>query len=135
MAGGDDFLFTAKPDSHKALYDFMAGAEIEAVSVTRKEGAKKLTWRCRWFKGAPLREGKDAMAVDWIGLTIFDAKGKQTYGGALAHQPGGLARERRGHRRLRPRAMENRERKLQRSQEQRLSSRTQLRSTANSISP
>jgi len=83
VAGGDDFLFTAKPDSHKALVDFMAGAEIEETSVTRKEGAKKLTWRHRWFKGAPLREGRDAMAVDWIGLTIFDAKGKPTYEGAF----------------------------------------------------
>src|SRR5271154_7159142 len=73
VAGGDDFLFTAKPDSHKTLYDFMNGAEIEEMSVTRKEGRNRLTWRYRWFKGAPLRDGKDAMAVDWIGLTIFDA--------------------------------------------------------------
>jgi hypothetical protein len=80
--GGDDFLFTAKPDSHKALYDFMNGAEIEQMSVTRKEGGKKLTYRYRWFKGAPLREGKDALDVNWIGLTIFDAKGKQTYDSA-----------------------------------------------------
>ena len=78
LDGEDDFLFTAKPDSHKALYDFMNGAEIEEMSVTRKEGGKKLTYRYRWFKGAPLREGKDALSVDWIGLTIFDAKGKPT---------------------------------------------------------
>ena len=82
VAGGDDFLFTAKPDSHKTLYDFMNGAEIEEMSVTRKEGRNRLTWRYRWFKGAPLRDGKDAMAVDWIGLTIFDAKGKAVYDGA-----------------------------------------------------
>jgi hypothetical protein len=82
LDGEDDFLFTAKPDSHKALYDFMNGAEIEEMSVTRKEGGKKLTYRYRWFKGAPLREGKDALSVDWIGLTIFDAKGKPTYDSA-----------------------------------------------------
>ena len=29
LDGEDDFLFTAKPESHKALYDFMNGAEIE----------------------------------------------------------------------------------------------------------
>jgi hypothetical protein len=82
VADGHEFLFTAKPDSHKALYDFMDGAEIEEMSVTRKEGRKKLTYRYRWFKGAPLREGKDAMSVDWIGLTLFDAKGKPTYDSA-----------------------------------------------------
>jgi hypothetical protein len=83
VADDYDFLFTAKPDSHKALYDFMAGAEIEETSVTRKEGGKKLTLRHRWFKGAPLREGNDAMAVNWVGLTLFDAKGKPTYDGAF----------------------------------------------------
>ncbi len=82
LDGGDDFLFTAKPDSHKTLYDFMNGAEIKEVSVTRKEGRRKLTYRCRWFEGTPLREGKDALSVDWIGLTILDAKGKPTYDGA-----------------------------------------------------
>jgi hypothetical protein len=82
VAGGDDFLFTAKPDSHKTLYDFMKGAEIDEMSVVRKEGRKKLTYRYRWFIGAPLREGKDAMSVNWIGLTILDAKGEATYDGA-----------------------------------------------------
>jgi len=79
---GHDFLLTAKPDSHKALYDFMDGAEVEQTSVTRKEGGKKLTYRYRWFSAAPLREGKDALDVNWIGLTILDAKGKPTYDGA-----------------------------------------------------
>ena len=79
LDAGGDFLFTAKPDSHKTLYDFMAGARIEESTLTRKVGGKKLTYRHRWFCGAPLREGKDALSVNWIGLTIFDAKGKATY--------------------------------------------------------
>jgi hypothetical protein len=44
LASGGDFLLTAKPDSHKALYDFMQGAALEQFSQTRKEGAKKLTY-------------------------------------------------------------------------------------------
>jgi len=82
VEGGGDFLFTAKPDSHKALYDFMKGAETEEASFTRKEGRKTLTHRLRWFAGAPLRESGDALDVNWIGLTICDAKGKPTYDGA-----------------------------------------------------
>jgi hypothetical protein len=82
VAGGHDFLLTAKPDSHKALYDFMDGAEVDEMSVTRKEGGKKLTYRYRWFTQAPLRDGADAINVNWIGLTILDAKGKPTYDGA-----------------------------------------------------
>jgi hypothetical protein len=61
----------------------MQGAAIDEVSVTRKEGGKKLTYRYRWFTGAPLRDGKDALNVNWIGLTISDAKGKTTYDGAF----------------------------------------------------
>lgn len=79
---------TAKPDSHVALYDFMNGAEFEEMAVTRKEANKKLTFRYRWFIGAPLRKGrdasgKDAVNVNWIGLTISDARGKITYTSAF----------------------------------------------------
>src|ERR1019366_791719 len=70
LAIGADFLFTAKPDSHKTLYDFMHGATREEISQVRKEGAKKLTYRYRWFSGAPLRDGKDALNVNWIGWII-----------------------------------------------------------------
>ena len=83
LANAGDFLMTAKPDSHIALYDFMTGAELDEISLTRKEGHKKLTFRYRWFTGAPLRESKDALSVNWIGVTISDAKGKVTYDGAF----------------------------------------------------
>lgn len=83
LASNADFLLTAKPDSHKTLYDFMNGATLGEVALARKEGAKKLTYRYRWFSGAPLRDGKDALNVNWIGVTIRDAKGKATYDGAF----------------------------------------------------
>ena len=83
LASDADFLFTAKPDSHKTLYDFMNGATLEEISQTRKEGARKLTYRYRWFSAAPLRDGKDALNVNWIGVTIRDARGKTTYDGAF----------------------------------------------------
>ena len=39
--------------------------------------------RYRWFSGAPLREEKPALDVSWLGLTVFDAKGKAVYDGAF----------------------------------------------------
>ena len=84
LASGGDFLFTAKAESHKVLYEFMSGATLDQLSVVGKEGARKLTYRYRWFTGAPLRDVKDAIAVNWIGVTIADAKGKITYDGAFA---------------------------------------------------
>ena len=100
-ASGGDFLLTANPaeasptcfagpgpkppppSSHKALYDFMDGATIEERTITQKVAGKRLTYRYRWFEKAPLRDGKDAMLVNWTGLTITDAKGKVTYDAAF----------------------------------------------------
>jgi hypothetical protein len=90
LSSGGDFLFTAKPDSHKALYDFMSGATRDELSVRRKEGRKTLITRYRWFSQAPLREpvptkagASKALNVNWIGVTITDASGKTTYDGAF----------------------------------------------------
>lgn len=83
IASGGDFLFTAKPQSHKALYDFMHGAMRDQLAVRHKQGGKTLTTRYRWFTGAPLREGKGALDVNWIGVTVTDASGKVTYDSAF----------------------------------------------------
>ena len=83
MAAGGDFLLTAKGSSHKALYDFMDGAVIEEHTVKQKTPGKRLTYRYRWFEKAPLRDGKDGMLVNWIGVAITDAKGKVTYDSAF----------------------------------------------------
>jgi len=82
-AAGGDFLLTAKPSSHKALYDFMQGATLDERTVTQKAAGKRLTHRYRWFQNAPLRDGRDAMLVNWVGVTITDAKGKITYNSAF----------------------------------------------------
>jgi hypothetical protein len=77
LSSGADFLFTAKPESHKTLYNFMNGTAIDEVSVTRKEGGKKLAYRYRWFSKAPLRDGKPALDVNWIGVTITTPRAKR----------------------------------------------------------
>jgi hypothetical protein len=82
-AAGGDFLLTAKPSSHKALYDFMHGASLDEQAVIQKAAGKRLTCRYRWFTDAPLRDGRDAMLVNWVGITITDAKGKATYNNAF----------------------------------------------------
>jgi hypothetical protein len=73
---GDDFIFTCKQSSHKALYDFIAGAEPERHEVKLRKRKSTETRRYRWFEAVPLRDGKDAMLVNWIGMEIVDPKGK-----------------------------------------------------------
>src|SRR3954470_20059304 len=69
-AAGGDFLLTAKPASHKALYGVMKGATLKEHAVSKKINGKRPTYRFRWFAGAPLRDGHDAMLVSWIGVSI-----------------------------------------------------------------
>ncbi len=83
VAAGGDFLLTAKPSSHKALYDFMDGATPEERVLKQKVAGRTLTSRYRWFKEVPLRDGADARLVDWVGVTVTDAKGKTTYSNAF----------------------------------------------------
>jgi hypothetical protein len=76
---GDDFIFTCKPTSHKALYDFIDGAEpFRHEEKVRRRNTKE-TFRYRWIEAVPIRDGKDAILVNWIGFEIVDAQGKVKY--------------------------------------------------------
>src|ERR1700674_517696 len=76
---GGDFIFTAKESSHTALYDFIKGAEAFRHDEKVRKGKTTHTFRYRWFEAVPLRDGKDAMPVNWIGFEIIDAKGRVKY--------------------------------------------------------
>ena len=79
MDAGDDFIFTAKESSHKALYDFINGSELARHEEKVRRRAPKETFRYRWIEGVPIRDGKDALLVNWIGFEIVDAKGNLKY--------------------------------------------------------
>src|SRR4030088_2029742 len=76
---GGDFIFTAKESSHTALYDFIKGAEAFRHDEKVRKAKTTDTFRYRWFEAVPLRDGKDAMLVNWIGFEIIDAKRRVKY--------------------------------------------------------
>jgi hypothetical protein len=76
---GDDFIFTCKETSHKTLYGFIEGAELSRHEEKVRRRATKETLRYRWIEAVPIRGGKDALLVNWIGFEILDAKGKRKY--------------------------------------------------------
>ena len=78
-ANGDDFIFTCKETSHKALYDFIDGCAFERREVTVRKGKTRQTHRYRFVEKVPLRDGKDAVTANWIGFEISDAKGVVKY--------------------------------------------------------
>jgi hypothetical protein len=79
QANGDDFIFTCKETSHKALYDFIDGAELARHEVQVGKGKTRQTHRCRFVEKVPLRDGKGAVLVNWIGFESLNAKGEVTY--------------------------------------------------------
>ena len=76
---GDDFIFTCKETSHKALTDFIDGCAFERHEVKVRKGKTHETHRYRFIEKVPLRDGKDAVRVNGIGFEISDAKGAVKY--------------------------------------------------------
>ena len=57
-----------------AHHDFMAGAEMAArTNRPRRRAGKRLTYRYRWFEDAPLRDGEDALRVNFVAVSITDS--------------------------------------------------------------
>ena len=50
---GAHFLFTAKPSSHKTLYEWLDGADIPSKEQKIKQGARFVMHRYRWLEGVP----------------------------------------------------------------------------------
>jgi hypothetical protein len=77
------YLFTAKEDSHKYLYEEIASLEKlgEVHFLERKHwtGRKHQFWRYRWANGLRLRNSDDSLNVNWIELTISGEDGKKSF--------------------------------------------------------
>jgi hypothetical protein len=79
LAAGGHFLFVCKPASHKTLYEWLAGVEVPERVVALKRGKTRVKHTYRWMEGVPLRDGDDAMVVNWLEIEIANAKGDVTY--------------------------------------------------------
>jgi len=77
------YLFTAKEDLHKYLYEEIASLEKlgEIHFLERKlwTGRKHQLWRYRWANGVRLRNSDDSLNVNWIELTISGEDGKKSF--------------------------------------------------------
>lgn len=79
LASGGHFLFTCKPATHTLIQEYITGVELPTHQVTVKRGKTRVTHRYRWLGDVPLRNGKDALHVNWFEFEIVDATGKVTY--------------------------------------------------------
>jgi len=73
------FIFVCKPSSHPTIEGYLTGIELPSVEETVKRGKQRFTHRYRWLCDVPLRDGKDALKVNWLEIEIINPAGKTTY--------------------------------------------------------
>ena len=83
LAKNADFLMVCKPSSHKTLYDFIDRAPMPEHQTTQRRGKKIETRRYRWMNEVPLRDGEDALLVNWLSIEIRNGDGTITYQNAF----------------------------------------------------
>ena len=79
LAAKGHFLFVCKPATHTLIQEYITGVRLESVTERIKQGRAWFTRRYRWMNGVPLRDGKDALKVNWLEIEIVDDAGTVTY--------------------------------------------------------
>ena len=76
-----NFILTCKYSSHSYLADWIEIADpkqdLNEQIIKRWDGKKRLFYRYRFANGVPIKDGKDALKINWMELTILDAEGNQ----------------------------------------------------------
>lgn len=85
---GDSFVFVAKEESHKIMYEHIkfieSAAGLELFSQVVGRAHNKEVWDYRFINTVPIKGNKDALSVNWLGLKVSDAStGKKKYSGAF----------------------------------------------------
>jgi hypothetical protein len=79
LEAGGHFLFVCKPSSHPLIQEYLTGIDLPVIEQTVRRGKQRFVHRYRWLHNVPLRDGTDALKVNWFEIEIVDAKGETTY--------------------------------------------------------
>lgn len=79
-----NFILTCLPESHKTLYEHLTGITLPTLVRQHWTGKVLHTYTYRYLNQVPLKDGDDALLVNWCELTITDPDGKQIYHNAFA---------------------------------------------------
>jgi hypothetical protein len=76
---GGHVIFVCKPSSHPLIQEYLIGADLPVLEQTVKRGKQRVVHRYRWLHDVPLRDGRDALIVNWFEIEIINARGETTY--------------------------------------------------------
>jgi hypothetical protein len=82
-----DFILVCKPDSHKTLYQWIEGLDSNDINthiVKRWTGKRQEIDTYRFVNNVPLKDGDDALHVNWCELTTTLSTGQIIYKNAFA---------------------------------------------------
>ena len=87
LAAGLNFIFVCKPSSHPILYEWLDGlpatSGVHTLIRERRHGKRRERDTYRFAHKLPIRDGDDALQVNWCELTTTDRDGKILYGNAF----------------------------------------------------
>ena len=79
-----NFIFTCRPESHQTLYGHLDGIELPTVITKCWNGKFEETYTYRYLNQVPLRDGNDALLVNWFEIVVTRSDGKVLYKNAFA---------------------------------------------------
>ena len=79
-----NFILVCRPQSHTTLYDHLEGIALPTVTTKRWTGNVEETYTYRYLNGVPLKDGDDALLVNWCELTVSHGDGKIVYKNSFA---------------------------------------------------
>lgn len=74
-----NFILVCRPESHPTLYDHLEGINLPTKVVKRWLGKVEETSTYRYLNGVPLKDGEDALLVNWCDVTVTRSDGKGGY--------------------------------------------------------
>jgi hypothetical protein len=82
-----NFILVCQPESHQTLYEWVEGLEVsggvQTVTAKRWTGKTHETDTYRFVNQVPLRDGAEALLVNWCELITTGAEGKVLYQNAF----------------------------------------------------
>ena len=79
LDAGGHFIFVCKPSSHPLIQEYLTAIDLPVVEQVVRRSKQRFVHRYRWLADVPLRDGKDALRVNWFEIEIVNAKGETTY--------------------------------------------------------
>ncbi len=91
IAGGNNFIFTCLPESHKSLYDWLDYleriGEVKTLVIRQYSKKTREVYHYRYVNQVPLRDGQPALLVNWCELVLTrESDGKVLYKNAFITQ-------------------------------------------------